>query len=89
MNGIFLDCTRSYFSSTSSILQTKAKNDVQYGQPTPTSHPHILATGEIVLGTKLEEIQKRRINLLQLVQKHSVNHVDSSFKSHLVSIETD
>jgi Xaa-Pro aminopeptidase len=46
---------------------------VAYGQPTSSSHPHLLADGEILPGIGLAELQSRRWKLLESLQHHSFN----------------
>jgi Xaa-Pro aminopeptidase len=46
---------------------------VAYGQPTSSSHPHLLADGEILPGIGLTELKSRRWKLLESIQNHSFN----------------
>lgn len=56
-----------------------------YGQPTPSSHPHLLKENEIVQGITLDEIVQRRHELLETIKAYSYsNH--PNYKNHLIII---
>lgn len=60
-------------------------DDKIYGQPTPTTHPHLLKQNEIVQGISLDEIVNRRHELMETIKAYShVNH--PTFKNHLIVI---
>lgn len=57
-----------------------------FGQPTPLTHPHILQKGELIQGITAEEIQGRRHQLLENIQKYYFNlHKKNS--SHVVRMD--
>jgi hypothetical protein len=57
-----------------------------YGQPTPNTHPHLLANGEILPSIRLPELQNRRWKLLESIQNHCFN-MEKCSKNHTVRVD--
>jgi Xaa-Pro aminopeptidase len=57
----------------------------KFGQPTSSTHPHILKDNEIIKGITLDEIIERRARLVETIKQYSsVNHTSST--NHCVVI---
>lgn len=63
-----------------------SKSVITYGQPMPSSHPHLLREDELIPGIRLAEIQARRRALLALVRNYTATGLDRSIKEHIVVI---
>lgn len=56
-----------------------------YGQPTHTTHPHLLKPGELVQGITSEEISYRRLQLMETIKAYSLANFPS-VQNHLIVI---
>ncbi|KAF5276102.1 hypothetical protein FQR65_LT16488 [Abscondita terminalis] len=63
-------------------LTTQKLNEKSFGQPTSTTHPHLLKDGEITPYIQKKEFQERRQNLLESIILHS----KTNLKQHLIII---
>lgn len=67
------------------LSRVPVKFSETFGQPTHTTHPHLIRKGELIQGITAEEIQGRRHRLLQNIQKYSYN-LNNKHSSHMVRI---
>lgn len=70
--------------SSSNPLPDTAKSSV-IGQPTSTSHPHLLKAGELCTGITKDELQSRRSRLMHSLLKYKMN-LDPGLRRHTVVI---
>ncbi|KAB0796354.1 hypothetical protein PPYR_10415 [Photinus pyralis] len=73
-------CSNLPKSKSCSQLSVKA-----YGQPTATTHPHLIKDGEITPFIQRSEFQERRQRLVESIVAHSLN-CDKNSKTHLIVI---
>lgn len=59
--------------------------EVNYGQPTFKTHPHMLKEYELIQGVKLDEIINRRLRLMQTIKAYSATNYEG-VKNHLIVI---
>ncbi|XP_063245058.1 xaa-Pro aminopeptidase 3 isoform X2 [Bacillus rossius redtenbacheri] len=88
-----IGCTESCaaFSKKAAAPKTteaeKCKDDPPpLGQPTPSTHPHLLQNGEVLPGLKLEEFQERRNSLLEKIFQYSALDNETCRRQHLIVI---
>lgn len=65
------------WSSTSSLTQGANPPTLRYGQPHPSTHPHLLTQGEITPGTTADEYALRRSNFINLLPDKTVAIIPS------------
>ncbi|XP_053689793.1 xaa-Pro aminopeptidase 3 [Sabethes cyaneus] len=68
------------------VDRSQESRPVSYGQPMPSTHPHLLQDGELVTGVGLAEIQTRRRTLFELVRKYAKDNLKRDAKEHLIII---
>lgn len=73
------------FPAIKSTLQKLRQSNDTYGQPTPTSHPHILKEGEVVQSVKADELKNRRILFMESIQEHAMK-LNNENLNHIVRI---
>uniref|UniRef100_A0A1A9WA68 Aminopeptidase P N-terminal domain-containing protein n=1 Tax=Glossina brevipalpis TaxID=37001 RepID=A0A1A9WA68_9MUSC len=64
-------------------------NEKIYGQPTASTHPHLINRDELVVGVKLEEFKQRRHRLMVALQKYVAENtrgIDRDKRHHVVII---
>lgn len=76
-------CSRKNFRSCQTAALNKTVPFRLHGQPTPSSHPHLLEVGELTPGLTPKEFQKRRLKLMELIIKNSQKAAVMS-SNHLV-----
>lgn len=58
--------------TNSSPLPTKLTASSDYGQPLPSTHPHLVKSGELTIGITAEEYELRRKTLMDSLEEGSI-----------------
>lgn len=73
-------------NATYPALKSKLEHTIgiNFGQPTSTTHPHLLKNGEILPYISVQELQDRRSRLIERVLRYGMS-LSNKVLNHIVS----